>query len=868
MLGSDRFAFETPNVIDLGDLPPSQPGRKLPQSPNDNNNNNNNNNNSDNLMSNGDHLPGHDRLKSTERFALADDDDMRPSPDASQSFHTYSYNNNNYHQDGDNDDLENQESRGFLSTRSEEKKNSIEPVFHHSYHDNPKDNKVRQDGSPRFGFDPNKQAFDERTRRTSNSTRNGHNRIDSFGSDHHSLPAVEEARTYAASLLHSANKTSSIGSSSEDPFARPSSARVLDASSRRHIHESIDRNHKKQSRHLVRREVCSMIAKLLICILMFVLVALVVAVNVKVVKNKKHDNSSDHAITESPPDVQEPPSRLELTYQFVHDYLTNSVDLTTPNTPQYMAANWIAEIDGLTVDIPKSVHEDNAFRFVQRYALAVLYFSTNGSKSWKDKLGFLTEQDECAWFGAQQPVPSFGSTEQFYSLGVTCNPDLEVVNLLLPSNELQGPIPNEIGLLTKLNMLAMPHNQLDGTIPVTIVNLPQLEYLDLKFNFFQKQIPNVFSTLTKLRVLGLSNNYLQNQLPVSFSALQNLKTLAIDDNSLTGELSPTVNAMTSLEYLYADRNNFSDQVDDNFLSGLTKLKELDLSGNDFNAPVGTTFPRALLQHPTLTILDFAGNELQCSLPAGLVTNSVLKFLSFRENKLTGSVDSSNVPMLRALEHLDLQGNQLQGRWPTEMEDLTNLTYLFLGNNPGITAEVVPSWLYKLKRLRELSLTNMQVIDELPVWIDALTNLEFIDFSNNQMGGSLIREIFDLPNLIYLLLHNNTSLIGSVPQNITGATKMKMLTLFDTGVDGNMNHICVNNPGMELLAVDCKDEISCDPFCCPKCCNRQAATGVDAFCFEEAVPTYLQFFEGLWELNFTRSTTSFDPALVSDLPGNR
>ena len=852
MLGSDRFAFETPNVIDPGDMPPSQPARKSEAPSTD---------------STTDYR--YDR-QSTERL-LNDISDLQLSPNASSSssaaapttttpfdYHGGTVYNSGgsrgTYTDNDDNDVENQESVSFLSDNAnEEKKSNLEPS--HYYQDNPKSHKTRKDGSRRFGFDPNK--YSDR----------GHARTGS--SDQHSLPAIEEARTYAASLLHSANKTTSWGSSSHDPFAVQrapgSTTRATESSSRRH--ESIDRNKNKQSKHLVRRELCSLMAKVLIVILLCVMGGMIVAIIVKTVRGDHKDSSHSGEVPTK--DGQPPLSRLEKTYDFITKYLmTNPEELNIPSSPQYMAATWIAQLDGLVLEVPASMQDPNAKFFVQRFALATLYYSTNGNSSWRDKLGFLTETNECSWFGPERPVANFGSPDKTHVLGVTCNGDLEVVNLLLPSNQLQGPLPKEIGHLTALNLLAMPHNQLAGTIPPTMFNLVNLEYLDLKFNFFQNRIPNMFQTLSELQVLGLSNNYLERGLPPSMSSLTNLKTLAIDDNMLTGDFSGTVNSLTSLEYLYADRNSFSDQVDDNFLSNLNVLREVDLSGNSFTAPSTASFPLKLLQHPTLTILDFAANDMESYIPGGLNTNNVLKFLSLRDNKLTGLIESTGFPSLRALEHLDLQGNKFTGFWPSEMQSLKNLKYLFIGNNPNILPGAVPTFAVELKQLQEFSVTNMQVTGQLPIWIEYLTSLIFLDFSNNKMEGRLIPQLFNLPNLNYLLLHNNSALVGSLPDGIVGGDKLKMFTLYDTGTDGQMDPICQKATAMELMALDCDDLVFCDKTtCCPKCCDRSATAGADAFCFEDAIPTYLQFFEGLWELNYTRSTRSFDPNLVTEMAGN-
>jgi hypothetical protein len=50
------------------------------------------------------------------------------------------------------------------------------------------------------------------------------------------------------------------------------------------------------------------------------------------------------------------------------------------------------------MDIPTTTHYKDAFEFVQRYIVAVLYYSTGGDSSWTHTdLGFLSEDDVCDW---------------------------------------------------------------------------------------------------------------------------------------------------------------------------------------------------------------------------------------------------------------------------------------------------------------------------------------------------------------------------------------------------------------------------------------------------------------------------------------
>ena len=72
-------------------------------------------------------------------------------------------------------------------------------------------------------------------------------------------------------------------------------------------------------------------------------------------------------------------------------------------TPQYKALVWLADIDPAQLDFSMSssssmlVREGgNRPRILQRYALAVLFFATQG-QYWNNTYGFLSEWDECQW---------------------------------------------------------------------------------------------------------------------------------------------------------------------------------------------------------------------------------------------------------------------------------------------------------------------------------------------------------------------------------------------------------------------------------------------------------------------------------------
>ena len=81
-------------------------------------------------------------------------------------------------------------------------------------------------------------------------------------------------------------------------------------------------------------------------------------------------------------------------------------------------------------------------------------------------------------------------------------------------NNLEGPIPEEIGVLNSLHILNLSHNAFIGRIPTSLGKLTQLESLDLSSNKVTKEIPmQLADGLTFLSVLNLSFNQLVGPIP-------------------------------------------------------------------------------------------------------------------------------------------------------------------------------------------------------------------------------------------------------------------------------------------------------------------------------------------------------------------
>ncbi|KAK4582394.1 hypothetical protein RGQ29_025535 [Quercus rubra] len=99
--------------------------------------------------------------------------------------------------------------------------------------------------------------------------------------------------------------------------------------------------------------------------------------------------------------------------------------------------------------------------------------------------------------------------------------DIELVRILtlftsldVSCNNLNGPIPEEIGELKSLRLLNFSHNALTGHIPPSLGNLTQLESLDLSSNNLTGEIPvQLADGLTFLSFLNLSFNQLVGPIP-------------------------------------------------------------------------------------------------------------------------------------------------------------------------------------------------------------------------------------------------------------------------------------------------------------------------------------------------------------------
>lgn len=645
------------------------------------------------------------------------------------------------------------------------------------------------------------------------------------------MPSPEEARKYAKTVLqHSEREISRSFGGNPDP--------------RLSLHKSI-KIIEPVGQNLVRRK--RFARSVLATVVFFCIIAIAIVVSkAGQGKTKNSSGGDDQQVRNSNS------QRFIDSLNFLQTFGVSDPDaLSRQGSPQYEAALWMADQDNLQYDIP--THDQDSLlytRFIQRYTLAVFYFSLGG-KGWLNSLNFLDpDRDECFWFDTDKEHRE-GDVGKVYAYGAVCNIDARVESILIPENQLVGRLPDELALLADLSLLALPRNKIHGSIPLSFQALSKMEYLNLRFNSMSGRMPDWMgeSGMNGLRVLALSDNDFSGTLPPSLSKLKLLKTLALDDNLLSGSLE-AVNGMMSLEFLYMENNEFNTTIDGTFLAKCDKIIEVDVSGNRLK---GVPLPAHLLQHSSLQVLDMHSNELDGPLPTDILYNSGLRLLSLYSNNIVGQIPSS-ITNLRALTHLDLSDNIFDGTLPEALGNLTRLTYLFLSDNE-FDEGPIPDSFANLVELRELSMSATYRNGPIPQFLTSFRHLILLDLSRNRLRGNIPEALWNCERIAYVLLNRNLLRVSLSPA-LAQAEYLEILMIDHNSLTGNLKETC-QQPifPLEAFVADCGADGDADIDC--PCCTECCAKGDDA-CNNH---TTAEQFDPMWEEDFSRASYRFSPTLA-------
>ncbi|XXG68634.1 hypothetical protein AAC387_Pa06g1678 [Persea americana] len=303
-----------------------------------------------------------------------------------------------------------------------------------------------------------------------------------------------------------------------------------------------------------------------------------------------------------------------------------------------------------------------------------------------------------------------------FNNGTTCHITRMRVKALL---DVGGPIPEELGNLTKLFDLDLAQNYLTGPLPAFIGNLTDMQYLHLPANALSGPIPKEIGKLQKLILLSIASNNFNGSLPPELGNLVNLEQLYMDSSGVGGEIPSTFSNLVNLKTVWASDCPFNGTIP-NFIGSWNQLTELRLEGNCFDGPI----PSSFLNFTKLTDLRISDLS-NVSTSLGFIRDmKSLKILKLRNNMISDTIPS-NIGEYTSLEELDLSFNNITGEIPPALFNLVSLLYLFLGNNS--LSGTLPA--NKQLSLSNIDLSYNQLSGSFPSWV-AQEDLQLNLVANN------------------------------------------------------------------------------------------------------------------------------------------
>jgi Leucine-rich repeat (LRR) protein len=132
--------------------------------------------------------------------------------------------------------------------------------------------------------------------------------------------------------------------------------------------------------------------------------------------------------------------------------------------------------------------------------------------------------------------------------------------------------------------------------------------------------------------------------------------------------------------------------------------------------------------------------------------------------------------------IQLTANELQGRLPENMGDLTELETINLSGNRLYGP--LPNSLFDLRKLTMVNLSDNSFSGSLPMEISRLRNLKILFLGRNQFNGTIPPELGQLINLEMLDIGSN-QIFGLIPEELGNLSRLRVFSAENNQLEGTI-----------------------------------------------------------------------------------
>ncbi|KAI3981030.1 hypothetical protein MKX01_036576 [Papaver californicum] len=182
-------------------------------------------------------------------------------------------------------------------------------------------------------------------------------------------------------------------------------------------------------------------------------------------------------------------------------------------------------------------------------------------------------------------------------------------HLVLTDNQLEGPLPPELGKLTRLTQLALSGNNFTGVLPATFANLKNMGDFKIAGTSISGKIPDFFGNWTQLTELDIRGTSMEGPIPTTIFHLKNLTTLRVSDLKGPNTPFPDFQDMNKMSQLELRNCLIKGSIPSNIGEMMPRLMRLDLSFNKLTGDI-----HSLNEIPNLSYLYLTNNLLTGQIP--------------------------------------------------------------------------------------------------------------------------------------------------------------------------------------------------------------------------------------------------------------